>query len=754
METVSEWRVLPAEPARTTELPGDLDPRLRARLQARGIDRLYSHQAEAYALARSGKHVLSLTPTASGKSLSYTLPILEAVAEDPSARALLVFPTKALAQDQLHTLSDDLRALNPDLSAGVYDGDTPPPTRQRLRRAGSLVLTNPDMLHSAILPHHTQWTQLFENLRYVVLDELHTYRGVFGAQVAQVLRRLERLCAFYGSSPRFLATSATVGDPEAFAVRLLGAPVSLVRQSGAPRGERHVLVLRPRLIHAASGMRESANTLADRLTQRLVRQGISTIMFCRSRQGVELHTRALKMQLGEDRVEGYRGGYLPTERRQVEARLRSGNLSCVVSTNALELGVDIGALDASVVVGYPGTVASFWQEAGRAGRRGDLSAVFLVATPTPIDQYLADHPAYLLGQSPESPAINPDNRYILMDHLRCAAFELPFREDDRFSVATTRNMLDHLAQEGILRNVEGRYFWATEGYPAHDVSLRSAPGENFVVIELTESGPRVLGEVDRPSAPTLIHEQAIYLHGGRTYQVERLDYEEHKAFVRAVDSEYYTEAEMASRLTVLRVETSAGGEGVGSGLGEVEVSFRPTIFKKITFARHDNVGWGDIHLPEDHLPTLAAWWSLEHPLAGSARRTGAGLTGAAHVLGSVASLFLMCERRDLGVTPEVRDPRTGRPTLYLYDMVPGGVGLAELAYRRSEELFEAALERVEACPCETGCPSCIGPGNEEDAKPAALEVLALWSRSFRRSLAASTAAVPPGSWITPEPAGG
>lgn len=731
MGTVSEWRVLPAQPERTVDLPADLDPRLAARLRSRGIERLYTHQAEAYALARAAKHVLSLTPTASGKSLSYTLPILQSLAEDPSARALLIFPTKALAQDQLHALSDDLRALGPDLSVGVYDGDTPPPLRQRLRRAGSLVLTNPDMLHSAILPHHTQWVQLFENLRYVVLDELHSYRGVFGAQVAQVLRRLARLCAFYGSSPRFLTTSATVGDPEAFAQRLLGVPVSLVAESGAPQGERHVLVLRPRLIHAASGVRESANTLADRVTQRLVRQGISTIMFCRSRQGVELHTRSLKMQLGEDRVEGYRGGYLPTERRQVEGRLRSGSLSCVVSTNALELGVDIGALDASVVLGYPGTVASFWQEAGRAGRRGDLSAVFLVTTPTPIDQYLADHPSYLLGLSPESPAINPDNRYILMDHLRCAAFELPFREEDRFSVPTTRNMLDHLAQEGILRNVEGRYFWATDGYPAHDVSLRSAPGENFVVIELTDAGPRVLGEVDRPSAPTLIHEKAIYLHGGRTYQVERLDYEEHKAFVRAVDSEYYTEAEMASRLTVLRVETSTEANSASAGLGEVEVSFRPTIFKKITFARHDNVGWGDIHLPEDHLPTLAAWWSLERPLEGTARRTGAGLAGVAHVLGSVAALFLMCERRDLGVTPEVRDPRTGRPTLYLYDMVPGGVGLAELAFRRSEELFDAALERVRACPCEVGCPSCIGPGSEEEAKPAALEILELWSRAFR-----------------------
>lgn len=731
METVSEWRVLPAKPAQLCDLPLDLDHRISDRLRARGIERLYSHQAEAYALARSGRNVLSLTPTASGKSLSYTLPILQSIAQNPAARAILIFPTKALAQDQMHSLSEDLQALSPDLSVGVYDGDTPPPLRQRLRRAGSLILTNPDMLHSAILPHHTQWVQLFENLQYVVLDELHSYRGVFGAQVAQVLRRLARLCTFYGSNPRFLATSATVGEPAAFAQRLLGEPVALVRESGAPQGERHVLVLRPRLVHAASGVRESAHTLADNLTQRLVQQDISSILFCRSRQAVELHTRSLKMRLGEDRVEGYRGGYLPTERRKVEGRLRSGTLGCVVSTNALELGVDIGALDASVVLGYPGTIASFWQEAGRAGRRGDISAVFLVATPTPIDQYLADHPAYLLGQSPESPAINPDNRYILMDHLRCAAFELPFREGDRFSVPTTQSMLDHLAQEGILRNVQGRYFWATDGYPARDVSLRSAPGENFVVIELMDGSSRVLGEVDRPSAPTLIHEKAIYLHGGRTYQVERLDYEEHKAFVRAVDSDYYTEAEMASRLAVLRVETSLDAKGASRGLGEVEVSFQPTIFKKITFAKHDNVGWGEIHLPEDHLPTVAAWWSLDVPLAGSARRTGAGLTGVAHVLGSVAALFLMCERRDLGVTPEVRDPRTARPTLYLYDMVPGGVGLAELAFRRADELFDAALERVRACPCETGCPSCIGPGSEEDAKPAALEILERWSVAFR-----------------------
>jgi DEAD/DEAH box helicase domain-containing protein len=726
-EAVADWRILPAQPARLEPLPGDLDARLGERLRARGVGELYSHQAEAYNLARAGHHVVSLTPTASGKSLGYALPVLQGLAEDPSARALMLFPTKALAQDQLAALAADMAALGPEFGVGTYDGDTPPTERRQLRRAGHVVLTNPDMLHAAILPHHTQWVHLFEHLRYVVLDELHTYRGVFGAHVAQVLRRLRRLCEFYGSSPQFLATSATVSDAEGFASRLFDAPVRVVRESGAPRGERHVVLLRPRLIDAATGRRRSTAGLADDLVLRLAQSGVATIMFCRSRQSVELHTRALKDRLGRARVEGYRGGYLPSERRAIEAALRDGTLRCVVSTNALELGVDIGALDAAVVVGYPGTIASLWQEAGRAGRRGEVSALFLLATPSPLDQYLADHPAYLHDQDPEAPTVNPDNRYILMDHLKCAAFELPFAPDDRFSVATTPEMLDALAQAGILRHTGGRYYWATDGYPAQAVSLRSGPGENFVVIEQTDKGPRVLGEVDRPSAPTRLHEQAIYMHAGRTYEVEKLDYADRKAFVRAVDADYYTEAEMAGRLEVLRLDEEVHLDVADAALGDVEVSFLPTIFKKITFEGHENVGWGPIHLPEEHLPTVAAWWTLKAPLAGPPTRTASALAGAGYVLSAVASLFLMCDPRDIGVSPEVRDPRSGLPTLYLYDMVPGGVGLAEAAFRRGHEMFGAALERVRACPCDSGCPSCVGPGRDAEAKPAAAELLEAWS---------------------------
>jgi len=726
-DTVADWRVLPAEPARTVPVPADLDRRLAERLRARGVVELYSHQAEAYALARTGANVVSLTPTASGKSLGYTLPILQALAEDPEARSLLLFPTKALAQDQLAALEGDLMAIDPSMQVGTYDGDTPPTERRRLRRAGHIVLTNPDMLHAAILPHHTQWVHLFEHLRFVVLDELHTYRGVFGAHVAQVLRRLRRLCRFYGSDPQFLATSATVSDAEAFAARLFDAPVRVVSESGAPRGERHVILLRPRLIDPRSGRRASAGGLADDLVDRLAHSGVATIVFCRSRQSVELHTRTLKERLGTRRVEGYRGGYLPSERRAIEKALRDGSLRCVVSTNALELGIDIGALDAAVVVGYPGTIASLWQEAGRAGRRGEVSAVFLVATPSPLDQYLADHPGYLHGQSPETPTINPDNRYILMDHLKCAAFELPFADGDRFSVASTSEMLDALAGAGVLRHAAGRYYWATDGYPSQGISLRAGPGENFVVIEQTDAGPRVLGEVDRASAPTLLHEQAIYLHAGRTYEVERLDYPDRKAFVRAVDSDYYTEAEMASRLEVLRVDDEVHLGAVDAALGDVEVSFLPTIFKKITFEGHDNVGWGPIHLPEEHLPTVAAWWTLGEPLDGPPTRTAAALAGAGYVLSAVASLFLMCDPRDIGVAPQVRDPRTGLPTVYLYDMLPGGVGLAEAAFRRGHDLFAAAAERIEACPCTDGCPSCVGPGREQAAKAASAELLHRWT---------------------------
>jgi DEAD/DEAH box helicase domain-containing protein len=729
-ERVAEWRILPPEPARTVDLPPDLPPSVVQRLKERGIERLYAHQGETYRWALAGRHVVTLTPTASGKSLGYLLPILSALHRDRQARALFVYPTKALAQDQLAALRQDVAAVDPQLTVGVYDGDTPPAQRQRLRRAGSLILTNPDMLHSAILPHHTQWVHLFENLRFVVLDELHTYRGVFGSHVAQVLRRLRRLCAFYGSRPQFLATSATMGNALSFATRLLGEEPVLVEESGAPRGERHVVLVRPRLLDRRTGLRESADGVADQLTARLVRAGVAVIVFCRSRQSVELHTRSLKAMLGDAQVEGYRGGYLPTQRRAVEKALRAGKLSCVVSTNALELGVDIGSLDAAVVVGYPGTVASFWQEAGRAGRRGELSATFLVATASPLDQYLADHPSYLFGRSPESPAINPENRYVLMDHLRCAAFELPFRDGETFHVPTTQEILEHLTQEGLLRHTGGRYYWVSDAYPAHDVSLRAGPGENFVVLERVSGGTRVLGEVDRPSAPTRIHEQAIYLHAGRTYQVEELDYENRKAFVRAVDVDYYTEAEMDSRLRVLRIEERRQAPQGESGWGDVEVTFRPTLYKKISFATREHVGWGPIHLPEEHLPTTGAWWTLRDGLPGDRSRTVAALAGLGTLLADVAALFLMCDPQDLGVTPQVRDPFTGQPTLYLYDMVPGGVGLAELAFWRAGELFAAALERLTACPCGDGCPSCIGPGRSSVAKEAAAQVLSMWQQAF------------------------
>jgi DEAD/DEAH box helicase domain-containing protein len=725
---LTTWHEIPARAGKFVPIPSTVNPRLAAALRSTGIESLYSHQAEAFEVAQSGRHPVVVTPTASGKTLCYNLSVLNTLLEAPEARALYLFPTKALSMDQVDELQTLVRALDADIKAYTYDGDTPGAARRAIRTAGHIVVTNPDMLHAAILPHHTKWLRLFENLRYLVIDELHTYRGLFGSHVANVLRRLRRICRFYGSTPQVICCSATIGNPQELAERLLEDEVTLIDNNGAPSGPKVFAFYNPPVINRELGIRRDAILEAEKLAGEFIRNRVPLIAFARSRRTAELLTTSFKStavmhQIPPERIAGYRAGYLPSERRAIEQGLRDGHVLAVASTNALELGIDIGRLQAALLVGYPGTVASTWQQAGRAGRTQDLAAAILVATSDPLDQYIVRHPEYFFGQSPEVGLVNPDNLYVLASHVRCASFELPIDESERFGPNTLPEVLGYLQSQQIVHREGDRWHYIADAYPAQEVSLRSASTENVVIIDTTEASPRVVGEVDLASAPGLVHEDAIYLHLGQQYHVDRLEWEERKAYVHRVDVDYYTTAQIAVDIRVLQ-EFARGSGSPPPAHGEVVVTYRPTIFKKLTLERHENVGWGPIHLPESTLHTSAYWLTLpEFPIP---REELQGLlVGLSHALAHVAALFLMCDPRDLGRTYEIHSPHTGRPTVFLYDSVPGGVGLAERLFRLHPQVLEAARDLIASCPCESGCPSCVGPVLEvgSTGKARALEIL-------------------------------
>jgi len=730
---VVHHEVMPVREASYTPLPAWLDPRIRAGLAARGIQQLYTHQAQAMEELRAGRDVVVVTPTASGKTLCYALPVLQAIADDPAARALFLFPTKALSQDQVAEFGELTRASGLTVNASTYDGDTPAPIRSAVRTAGQVVVTNPDMLHSAILPHHTKWFQLFEQVRVIVIDELHTYRGVFGSHVANVIRRLLRLCAHYGSHPVIICCSATIGNPGELAATLTGRSPVLVDRNGAPAGERHVLLVDPPLMDPASGARGSAATLAQRWALPFLRAGRQTIVFGRSRVAVEIILTGLRESLREglgprSRVRGYRGGYLPTERRAIEHGLRDGEVLGVVATNALELGVDIGRLDAAILAGYPGSIAATWQQIGRAGRRQGVSVAVLVAGGTPVDQYVIHHPEFLFGGRPEEARLDPDNLHVLLAHLRAAAFEMPFEPGEVFGPGPADDLLAFLAEEGHVRQAgDGRWYWSSENFPASEISLRAAAPENVVIIDTTPDRPRVLGEVDLFSAQVLVHERAIYMHESLQFYVDRLDWSEKKAYVHRVDVDHYTYANRAVTLKPLDVfaeEPAPGGRRVH---GEVMVASLVTLFKKLKFGTDENVGWGPIDLPELELQTTAYWLTAERA-AGAWRRAelDVALLGAGRAIQTVAAVLLMVDPRDLGLVTQVRSPHQEAPTIYLYEAVPGGVGLSERLWQRHDEMVAAAAELIAGCDCESGCPACTGPRLEPefDVKRLALRLLA------------------------------
>lgn len=722
MENVVRWEELPAREARYGDYPIGLDERLRPVLRQRGVQQLYSHQAHSIAATMRGEDVVVVTPTASGKTMCYNLPVLDSILKNPDARALYLFPTKALSADQVSELYELIQAMGVDIKTYTYDGDTPGAARRAVRQAGHIVVTNPDMLHSGILPHHTKWVKLFENLRYIVIDEIHTYRGVFGSNLANVLRRLMRLCDFYGSHPQFILCSATIANPKELAETLTGRPVTLINDNGAPMGKRHFVFYNPPVINQQLGIRKGVIPETRAIAEMLLKCGIQTITFARSRLTVEVLTKYLKDVVRDPlgnagRVRGYRGGYLPTQRREIEKGLRAGQIDAVVSTNALELGIDIGALDACILCGYPGTIASAWQQAGRAGRRKGTSIVFFVASSAAIDQYIVSHPDYFLHQSPENALLNPDNLYILLSHFKCAAYELPFEDGDTFgNVASTGELLDYLEEEHIVRHVGGRYHWMAEDFPASEISLRSAASENFVIIDITDpTHHRVIGEMDRYTVPMLLHENAIYMHEAQQYQVEKLDFEACKAFIRRVDVGYYTDADLNVSLSLLDVEQQEDlGGGAERALGEVKVTTLVTMFKKIRFDTHETLGFGHVRLPEMDMHTTAMWWTLPEALCSRFENDTLknGMMAISNLLRIVAPLYLMCAPQDVAVVYQVKCPFTDRPTLILYDNCPGGVGLAAKAYGMQRLLLEKALQIVSDCPCEQGCPSCAGPVGE------------------------------------------
>ncbi len=754
-EVLTAVRHIPAREAQWAPLPGWVQPELAAAYRAKGVEQLYTHQAAATERVRAGRNVVVVTPTASGKTICYNLPVLQAVLENPDTRALYLFPTKALAQDQLAELHDLGRRLQDRFGVFTYDGDTPADARKAIREQGHIVLTNPDMLHTGILPHHTRWTRLFENLRYVVLDELHTYRGVFGSHLCNVLRRLRRIARFYGSELQFICSSATIANPGELAARLIEAEAEVLDSNGAPAAEKFFVFHNPPVVNRFLGIRRSYINETSRLAQEFLKRNLQTMVFANSR----LHTELLLTYLQQanrqppghpETIRGYRGGYLPGERREIERGLRDARIRGVVSTNALELGIDIGSLDAVVMAGYPGTIASTWQRAGRAGRRSGSSCAVLVASSAPLDQFIVKHPDYFFGRSPEHAFIQPDNLEILVNHLKCAAFELPLAAEERFGEVDLPAICERLAEAGFLHRAGEHWHWTQEAYPADAISLRSVTSDNFVIIDITGE-PRVIGEVDFPSALTVVHPKAIYLHQGQQYHVERLDFAERKAYVKRVEVDHFTDAIRYTQVRALEVAEEARATGPAARAhGDVLVRSQVVGFKKIKFFTNENVGAGSLELPENEMHTTAYWVTLERPLLDSLPFTISerqnGMFGLLYALEALATLLLMCDRRDLGtaIGERVASPALDaaweevpaaaggdqvkeffEPNLYLYDAYPGGIGFSEPLFAVHDLLVRRTRELIAACPCEKGCPSCVGPAGEksERAKQAALAIL-------------------------------
>jgi DEAD/DEAH box helicase domain-containing protein len=747
LQSITALRHFPPQPADFVDFPEDLSPSIREALRRRGIERLYSHQREAFERVRAGKNVVVVTPTASGKTLCYNLPVLDRVLREPETRALYLFPTKALSQDQLAELHSLITDIGADVRTFTYDGDTPQDARKAIRSRGHLVVTNPDMLHSGILPHHPKWVKLFENLRYVVIDEVHAYRGVFGSHFGNILRRLKRICRFYGASPTFICSSATIANPKELTEDLLEEEVELIERNGAPRGEKYFVFYNPPVVNPELGIRRSYINETRRIASSFLKRGLSTIVFATSRLNTEVLVTYLKDELerggiaDRDLVRGYRGGYLPKKRREIEAGLREGSVLGVVSTNALELGIDIGSLDVAIIAGYPGSIASTWQQAGRAGRRTGVSVAVFVANSNPLNQFIVNHPDYFFGGSPEHGLVNPNNLSILVDHIKCASFELPFQDGETFGKENLSEILSFLQEKNVLHHSDGRWHWTTDAYPADNVSLRSVSSDNFIVYDDSRE-PRIVAEVDFVSAHSTLHEKAIYILEGKQYIVEKFDYAERRATVRPWESDYFTDAITYTKVNILdRFESSSHLRGVRSH-GEVHVVSQVVGFKKIKFYTLENVGSGELDMPEIEMHTTSYWLTIPREVMASVPGTSEerrdGVVGLANTLKTVAMLFLMCDRGDIGVALGDNSQGTAsvergfkrltagagaaasaepagaayEPNVFIYDNYPGGIGFSQPLYELHPKLLSEARRLIESCPCHEGCPSCVGPVGE------------------------------------------
>ena len=759
---ITDIRIFKKREGQYRPFPNSLHSILRDALKEKGIERLYSHQAEAIEAVQEGKDVVIVTPTASGKTLCYNLPVLNSKLTMPYSKAFYIFPTKALSQDQMVELQDLIHRIGKPLATFTYDGDTPQDARQAIRTQGDIVITNPDMLHTGILPHHTKWLTFFQNLKFVVIDELHSYRGVFGSHMANVLRRLERICRFYGSKPQFICCSATIANPKELAERLLEREVLLVDQSGAPSSEKIFVFYNPPVVNKELGIRRSPIHAARSLAAPFIEKGIQTILFATSRLNVEILSKYLKDRFEkrlEDKgsIRGYRGGYLPEVRREIEKGLREKKVKAVVSTNALELGIDIGDLDVCLITGYPGTIASTYQQAGRAGRRSEKSLAVLIARSQPLDQFIIENPDYFFGRSPEHGLINPDNLLILLSHIQCAAFELPFRDGERFGREDLNEILRYLEEKGTLHHVDQHWHWTRDAYPAENVSLRSTSEGNFVVIDTTKKKEEVIAEVDFTSAHTTLYEGAVYLCESELYTVEKLDYPDRRAYVKKTHGDYYTDAIDYTDVSILEGFQRDQAEGTVFEHGEVKVVTRIVGYKKIKFYTLENLGYGKIELPDLQFHTTSYWITFKRGLLDDLPYNRLevidGVLGLGYALHSMAALHLMCDPHDLnrcvgdrgakwflrlsrdskGIYSSYNGPEEipvermdlFEPTLFLYDNYPGGMGFSHQLFDDTRVLLEKTMRLILRCECRYGCPSCVGPTKEmgEKSKEVALALL-------------------------------
>ena len=747
MSCVAHWEEIPQREGRYAEFPDEIDPRIRQALRAKGVERLFSHQRTAYEEVRRGHHIVVVTPTASGKTLAYNLPVLQTLLEEPEAKAMYLFPTKALSQDQQSELNEILIGGELPVKIFTYDGDTPQSIRISVREEGRVVITNPDMLHTGVLPNHPKWIKFFQGLRFLVIDEIHTYRGVFGSHMTNLLRRFKRIAEFYGARPQFICCSATIGNPKELAERILEEQVHLLDENGAPSGRRHFVLYNPPLVDPVQGIRKSVIKEAQAIATRLLKQRIKTIVFARSRLRTELIAsyirESLKNLYTEDsrvKVASYRGGYLPNERRAIERGLRQGEILGVVSTNALELGIDIGGLDVSVLAGFPGSIASTWQQAGRAGRRASVSLSVLVASASPIDQYIIRHPEYFFGRSPESGWVDPDNVFILNDQLKCAVFELPFEEREPMA-ERYRELLDYLEENGVVRFSGGRWFWSDRSYPAEKISLRSSAPGNIVIVDTTRGRDEVIGEMDKPGAKMYLYDEAIYIHLGDQFVVKKLDLDNQRCYVESTDVNYYTDSIVKTDIKLLEEDAREGRAGVEVAVGDILLRTQATKYKKLKFGTHENIGYGEIDLPADEMHTRSAillfgpGTAAERALASvPEEQRPVVMQRLGVLLRNIAPVFLLCDSRDIGVTERLKDPAFEVPCLYVYDSYPGGTGLSEGFLEAADDILRGALELVSSCSCTEGCPSCIGPVAEVtgfNPKTAVLGFLSTWNGPSR-----------------------